>query len=314
MGSDFGSIRVIIQYHTAYHLLMAIAEYDIEGKEGEFLLLGPENEFSCRLIERGVRHIDVDCRGVRDIPSLFFKRRTLGVTIVGPFIIPYRALRFCREQGISVKSIIRTDEGVGSFSDFWHIYNSVLLASAFKSKARAFLYSVLFQLQKSYARFVLRSRCHFLFQNDGALNECKRKKATFFLEKIANRNELDGHCVFVTQPFLSNNFFGANEYADFVRRVGEKVGGGRELVVKVHRDDHFDYKAHGFLVSSSEALELFELNDSVVIGVGSTALLNAKLLRRCQQVFYVPLPIGHTGMSQFCKDIFSQYLERLPCP
>jgi len=299
----------VIQYHTEFHLLMAASSLKDIDEIKLTTIIGPKSELSDTLKSLGATHIEKDCRSdpQKTLPPIIPKKN--GITIYTSFLIPFTAINYLKREGLNAGKVVRTDEGLGSFSNFTHMYSSALYFSKTKQHPlKAAIYAAAHIAIDKATRITPAFKTDFIFTKNKLINKEKQKKATEILRAKTQDNTINGSCVYVSQPMLFNNFDTPKLYAEFIKETSKKVSPSKSLVVKKHRDDDFDYEAHGLKTLTGKSLEHYSLEKSTVFGVGSTALITAKILCNCSEVYYVPLTIGYDGLSAACKEIFQKNL------
>lgn len=300
--------RNVIQYHTEFHLLMAASSLKDINELKFTTIIGPKNDLSDKLISLGATHVEKDCRSdpKKAFPPII--PRKTGITVYTSFLIPFTAINYLNSIGIKPGKIVRTDEGLGSFSSLSHVYSSALLSSNNEfSRIGAAAYAIAHTMLDSLTKITPAFRTDFIFLPDRSINERKQKMAAEILRKTQDRT-IDGHSIFISQPMLFKNFKSAAEYISFITETSKKISPQKQLIVKRHRDDNFNYEKHGLRTLDGKSLEQYSLENSTVFGVGSTALITAKVLCNCKEVYFSPLTIGYSGLSKACKEIFERYL------
>lgn len=312
--------KYYIQFSTDFHLLASLASID-DLPDSRVILVGPSTSMAALLAEKiSAEFVVADPRCAqlklsKILPLLARSKRCRTCVIVSPFVFPsYVFLRLLGEEQL-VTNIIRTDEGVGSYASIRHYYNSLKLENALKGKlhcaTRAFVKKASVWLTK-----VLRiCREQYIFNKDLSVDHRKVERLRKNIDLLGRRDGLNGKMVYVSQPGADASFKSTEEYAAFIRTVGEKVG-LINIVVKRHPSDKFDYSAFGFEVVGGFPLELYYLNNSVVVGFSSTALLTAKIVSGCSKVYYIKVngrgPF-YDALSAMNKRLFDYYLVPLDC-
>lgn len=308
-----------IQYTTDFHLIAALgAVGDLSA--GNIYLIGPRTKVVDRVL--GMEGVNLEFHQTdprspsiswkRVIKLLKCSRSNDESTIVSPFVFPFYTFLMLLEKGERVGRIIRTDEGVGSYASMRHYYvslrferpNSTRLycaALAFLKKSAAWSVSFLRVCTESY-----------IFNPDLSINKDKTQAIQAVVERLGRAKGLNGRVIYVSQPGISQCFNSAQGYADFLRLTGNALG--EMPVVKRHPADNFDYSMHGFEVVEGLPLETYQINTATVFGFSSTALLMAKIIGGCEQVYYINSGAAaayYMGLSDFNKRLFKFNLTAL---
>lgn len=153
-------------------------------------------------------------------------------------------------------------------------------------------------------------REEYIFNSDLTFDKDRVGRLRDGIDRLGRLEGIDGKVVYVSQPGASKGFESQDDYVQFLRFLGEKLGSGK-LVVKRHPSDFFDYARYGFEVLEGFPLELYHTEKSVVIGFSSTALLMAKILGRCEKVYYIKKKGAgpfYDNLSPVNKQLFDLYL------
>ncbi len=312
--------KYYIQFSTDFHLLASLASIG-DLSNSKVVLVGPKTNTATLVAEKlSAELLVADPRGAKLNPSKVLSLLTRAkwcknCVIISPFVFPSYVFVRLLEKGQLVTSIIRTDEGVGSYASIRHYYNSIKFESAQKWR----LHCAAKALVKKTSVWLTGSlgicREQYMFNPDLSVDSLTIERFRRAIELLGFRGGLNGKMVYISQPGADTNFESAKLYSVFIRRLGERVG-LHDIVVKRHPADSFNYSEFGFEVVEGYPLELYTLQDSVVVGFSSTALLMAKLVSHCGKVYYINAggagPAYH-GLSSMNKRLFKFYLQSLDC-
>ena len=304
-----------IQYTTDFHLLAALGAIgDLENVK--LFLVGPATKVVERLLlsELSIEFVHADPRGnhvsfSRLLSLLLRSRCRRDITIVSPFVFPFYTFLALLGEGVFVRNILRTDEGVGSYASFSHYYASLKFERPDKPRLSNFSLAVAKKVAVKLTKWLgFCKECYF-FSGNGGVDAERINSIQGVLGRLGKLDGLNGRVIYVSQPRVHNFFCGPQAYADFLLAVGRRFPG--PLVVKRHPADSFNYEEHGFEVVEGYPLELYEIDKASVFGFSSTALLMAKLLGGCSAVYYISEGGGsefYLGLSVFNKCLFQRYL------
>jgi len=308
-----------IQFSTDFHLLASLASID-DLWGSHVVLVGPHTNMAVLLVEKiSAEYIIADPRGaplkLRKLLLLLTRAlRCRECVIVSPFVFPTYIFLRLLEEGRMVTSIIRTDEGVGSYASIGHYYNSLKLESAQERKLQCAMKALVKKTSVWLTRFLGICREKYIFNKDLSVDQGRVERLRKNIGLLGRREDLNGKMVYISQPGVSASFESTSKYVSFINKVAEKLGFG-SAVIKRHPSDMFDYSTFGFEVVEGYPLELYQLKNSVVVGFSSTALLMAKILSDCSEVYYIKIsgqgPF-YDGLSPMNKRLFDRYLVPMP--
>jgi hypothetical protein len=312
--------KYYIQFSTDFHLLASLASID-DLSDSHVILVGPHTRMAVLLAEKiSAEFVVADPRcaplKLRDIlPLLTRSQRCTERVIVSPFVFPSYVFLRLLEEGWMVTNIIRTDEGVGSYASIGHYYNSLKLESVQKGKLHCATKAFVKKTSVWLTKFLRICREKYIFKKDLDVNQRRVERLRTNIELLGLRDELNGKMVYISQPGVSASFESTEKYVSFLKKLVEEVGLGN-AVIKRHPSDRFDYTAFGFEVVEGYPLELYRLQNSVVVGFSSTALLMAKIVSGCSKVYYIKVKGAgpfYDGLSPMNKRLFDRYLAPLDC-
>lgn len=310
--------RYYIQFSTDFHLLSSLSAIENLALSS-FVFLGPKTKMSVLLsgkIKADLIVVDPKCPRVsfRDFLTLVVRaRHCKDHIIVSPFVFPLFTFLYLLKEGVFVRNIVRTDEGVGSYASIRHYYASLKV----ENPTRTNFYCAKKALVKKTAVWVTKylgvCREEYLFNKDLSVNEEGLSRLRENVGIVGRLSGLEDRIIYISQPGVDRGFLSAHEYVSFIRGLGSvsKVG---DVVVKKHPADSFDYASYGIEVVEGYPLELYNIKNSVVIGFSSTALLMARIVSGCSNVYFLKTKgVGpfYDGLSSFNKRLFDFYLQSL---
>jgi len=279
-------------------------------------LIGPKTEMVSLLCSKfSVEHYAVDTRAPRInyqavLGSYIKAKSSSDHIIISPFVFPVFTFVYLLKKGIIAKKIIRTDEGVGTYASISHYYNAYKLEAPDASLLHCFLNAALKKLAMQLT--VLSGLCEtqYIFNKHLIINQEHKNKIIRNIEAIGKLDDLEGEVIYVSQPNVEKNFSTFGEYALFIQKIGRSFCSDR-VVVKKHPSDNFDYISYGFRVEEGLPLEVYNVESSIIFGFSSTALLTAKVIGGCPQVYYLKISDGiltYDSLSDFNQRLFEHYL------
>ncbi|SNR90720.1 polysialyltransferase family glycosyltransferase [Pseudomonas segetis] len=309
-------VKYIIQFSTDFHLMVALAAIP-DASNNKILMLGPRTSLAIKVASYlQSEFFDIDAREPKvtifEAFKLLVNQNKYGeVVIVSPFVYPFFAAMAAKKNGDTVKSIVRTDEGIGSYASVTHYYTALRLEgqlSVLGALKRA--------LAKKSAMWVTKSfricKEMYLFKSDLTIDQTISERLRFILENLGLSKQLDNCVVYVSQPYVVSSFESGQCYADFIKLIAGHCGEGLRFIIKKHPRDDFDYESYGFDVACGMPLETYSLNNSVVFGFSSTALLMAKFFSNCRDAYFIKMDgFGpfYNNMSAMNRNLFDNYLK-----
>src|SRR5690606_22549092 len=127
----YGLREIYIQYFTDFHLLAALSAFDLGG--ASITLIGPESAVSISIVKiLRASHLKIDprrpaCDIQKLLRELVHARYDRSCTVVSPFVYPTYTISMLLKHGRYPSTIIRTDEGVGSYASFRHLFKCMSL-------------------------------------------------------------------------------------------------------------------------------------------------------------------------------------------
>jgi|GEM_PF-6160740 len=310
--------KYYIQFATDFHLLAALAAID-DVMKSAVVFVGPQTSMSLLLAEKiSAELVIADPRKPRitlgEILALTLRsRHCKRCIIISPFVFPFYTFKHLLEAGCCATKIVRTDEGVGSYASVGHFYTSLKLANPAKSSFHCAAIAVAKKTAIWATKLCRICNENYIFREDLSVRQDGVARLRRNISLVGRLDGLNDKAVYVSQPGVLGSFDSPEEYVAFIRRVGKSVGRGN-VIVKKHPSDGFDYSKHGLAVVEGYPLELYRLEDSVVFGFSSTALLIAKITNSCEFVYYIKMPgVGpfYSALSPMNKRLFDRYLEPL---
>jgi DNA-directed RNA polymerase subunit H (RpoH/RPB5) len=307
-----------IQFTTDFHLLTALAYVD-DISSSNITLVGPKTKMVSMLSSKlVVEHYHVDPRSPKisyqEVLRNFINAKSSKEhIIISPFAFPLFSYLYLLKKGVKVRKIVRTDEGVGTYASIRHYYNAYRLEVADSSILQCFLRSVLKKLTMNLTVLFGLCETRYIFDKSLTINRQQIDNINRNIQIIGKLDELEGEVVYVSQPNVEKNFASLEDYGAFIREVGRSFGSDN-VVVKKHPSDNFDYILNGFRVLEGLPLEIYNVKDSNIFGFSSTALLTAKIIGGCTQVYYLKLSGGvltYDCLSDFNNQLFKLYLTPL---
>lgn len=312
--------KYYIQFSTDFHLLAALASIE-DLSRSDIVLVGPRTKMSSLLAEKiSAEFVDADPRSPkvslwRLLRLMFGAKVCRDGVIISPFVFPFYVFLRLLEEGVMVKSIVRTDEGVGSYASVGHYYASLKLENPGRTKIHCAVKAFVKKASVWMTRSLRICREKYMFKRDLSVDRGGVERLMGNIDLLGRLDGLNGKTLYVSQPGVSETFGTPEDYAGFLKGLGGRIGLG-EIVVKRHPADKFDYASHGFDVVEGFPLELYHVEDSVVIGFSSTALLMAKIMGGCKRVYFLKMQGAgpfYDGLSPMNKRLFDFYLEPLDC-
>lgn len=310
--------KFYIQFSTDFHLLASLASIE-DLSENRVVLVGPGTKMASLVAAKiSAEHIVVDPRSPKlsfseILPLVARSRVARDYVIISPFVFPLYVFLFLLKEGRVPGSIIRTDEGVGSYATTSHYYASLRVEnprrSAWHCAIKAFTKKTAMRMTKLLG--VCREQ--YIFKKDLTVDQERVNRLSRNIDLLGRLDGLNGKIVYISQPGVSRTFGSPDKYAGFIRKMTEKAGRG-EVLVKRHPADDFDYTEHGFEVVDGFPMELYHIENSAIIGFSSTALLMARIVGGCDHVYYMKTkgtgPF-YDGLSTMNKRLFDFYLKPL---
>lgn len=308
--------KYIIQFSTDFHLMVALASIP-DVLNDKILMLGPRSSLAvriCTLLKS--EFVDLDVREpkvsiVQAYKLLTNQDRRGQVVIVSPFVYPFVAAQVAIKSGDTVRSIVRTDEGIGSYASVSHYYTALRLEGGL-----SILGALKRALTKKSAMWLTKSfgicKESYLFNADLTIDQTISTQFKLVLQNVGLSPKLDNCVVYVSQPYVVDSFESGECYADFIKSIANRCDESLRFIVKKHPSDSFDYGFYGFDVECGMPLETYSLNYSVVFGFTSTALLMAKFFSNCRDVYFVKIDkFGpfYNRLSAMNKKLFDTYIK-----
>lgn len=311
--------KIFIQFSTDFHLLAALASVE-DLYENKIVLIGPETKMASLVGAKiSSEHIVVDPRNPKlslgEIIRLLIKSRvTRDYTIISPFVFPLYTFLLLLKKGRVPGNIIRTDEGVGSYATTISHYYAALRMEAPKSSAwQCAIKALIKKPATSMTKLLGVCREQYIFKKDLTIDNERLNRLRMAIEQIGRLEGLNGKVVYISQPHIDRTFESPDKYADFIRKMAKKAGKG-EVLVKRHPRDNFNYTEYGFEVVEGFPMELYHIENSIIFGFFSTALLMARIVGGCDHVYYMKTELtgpSYDGLSTMAKRLFDFYLKPL---
>lgn len=310
--------KYYIQFSTDFHLLAALSSIEDVSKSA-IVLIGPETKMakllagkiSAELIIANPRSPKFNL--VHSL-RLYFRARVCAETVViSPFVFPLYTYLFLIQQACIPTCIIRTDEGVGSYASVGHYYASLRVENPGRSIGYCGVKAFVKKFSMGLTRILGVCQERYIFRSDLTVDQGVLDRLTENISLLGRLEGLEGRAVYISQPGVWRGFDSLNDYSLFIKGIAKKVG-AENVLIKKHPADEFDYSLYGFDVVEGFPLELYHVDNSVVIGFSSTALLMAKIIGGCDQVYFVKKEGDgpfYNGLSPMNKRLFDFYLTPL---
>lgn len=309
-------VKYIIQFSTDFHLMVALATIP-DALSNKILMLGPRTSLAVKIASSlQSEFIDIDVRepkvSIFEACKLLLNQDKRGqVVIVSPFVYPFFAAMAAKKNGDTIKSIVRTDEGIGSYASVAHYYTALRLEgqlSVLGALKRALTKKGAMWLTKSFRI----CKEMYLFKADLTIDQAISERLRLVLQNVGLSKQLDNCVLYVSQPYVVSSFESGQSYVDFIKLIASRCDESLRLIIKKHPRDNFDYESYGFNVECGMPLETYSLNNAVIFGFSSTALLMAKFFSNCRGVYFIKLDgFGpfYNRMSAMNRDLFDHHLK-----
>jgi hypothetical protein len=303
-------MKYYIQYSTDYHLLIALSQ--ALEKYSNVTIIGPKTPMSLIVSNwSGITHLlaaPEGCYSYHLIAKLIYckGRKNKNIAIYSPYLIPFYTLNYLiGHNDLCSINIYRTDEGVGSNANLMHYYKGI------RYSGKSQIYSILHAIYKTFFRFFVNffgiSVDSLLIDSSGCVDQIICQQVKGFLDNIGRKEDFNSKLVVCTQPGIEDEYGGGEGYARFLSYISKSIN-NKKMVIKKHPKDNFDYKLFGFDECLGEALELYELTNSVLIGWSSTSLLTASIFSNCESIYYIDSKLFRV-LSPVNKHLFKTQLQ-----